>query len=164
MFRRLSTATILAVSLVLTGCASIVNGSNQVLSVETRNSAGPVIGANCKLENPKGVYYVTTPGTVSVNRAYDELNVKCEKAQEQPGLASVKSNTKAMAFGNIIFGGVIGAAVDVGTGAAYDYPMLITVLMGQSTNAPANTGPANAVPANAVPVNAAVMPTAAANP
>lgn len=160
MFRRLSTATILAVSLVLTGCASIVNGSNQVLSVETRNSAGPVIGANCKLENPKGVYYVTTPGTVSVNRAYDELNVKCEKAQEQPGLASVKSNTKAMAFGNIIFGGVIGAAVDVGTGAAYDYPMLITVLMGQSTNAPANTGPANAVP-----VNAAVMPTtAAANP
>lgn len=160
MFRRLSTATILAVSLVLTGCASIVNGSNQVLSVETRNSAGPVIGANCKLENPKGVYYVTTPGTVSVNRAYDELNVKCEKAQEQPGLASVKSNTKAMAFGNIIFGGVIGAAVDVGTGAAYDYPMLITVLMGQSTNVHGNTEQANAAPANA-----AVVPnTAAANP
>lgn len=160
MFLRISTAVVLAASLVLTGCASIVNGSNQVLSVETRNSAGPVIGANCKLENPKGVYYVTTPGTVSVNRAYDELNLKCEKAQEQAGLASVKSTTKAMAFGNIIFGGVIGAAVDVGTGAAYDYPMLITVMMGQSNNAPVNTGPASAVSANPV-----VAPnTVAANP
>lgn len=45
-------------------------------------------------------------------------------------MASVKSSTKAMAFGNIIFGGVIGAGVDVATGAAYDYPTMITVLMG----------------------------------
>jgi hypothetical protein len=38
-----------------------------------------------------------------------------------------------MAFGNILFGGVIGVGVDVATGAAYDYPALITVVFGQST-------------------------------
>lgn len=32
-----------------------------------------------------------------------------------------------MAFGNLLFGGVIGAGVDIGTGAAYDYPNLISV-------------------------------------
>jgi mannitol-specific phosphotransferase system IIBC component len=31
-------------------------------------------------------------------------------------------------------GGVIGAAVDAGSGAAYDYPMLITVLMEEVGN------------------------------
>jgi hypothetical protein len=31
-----------------------------------------------------------------------------------------------MLAGNIIFGGVIGGGVDVATGAAYDYPALIT--------------------------------------
>jgi hypothetical protein len=34
-----------------------------------------------------------------------------------------------MAFGNILFGGVIGAGVDVATGAAYDYPAVIEIDM-----------------------------------
>ncbi|MDH4481479.1 MAG: hypothetical protein QE279_02085 [Rhodoferax sp.] len=37
-----------------------------------------------------------------------------------------------MAFGNIIFGGVIGAGVDISTGTAYDYPSLIVVMMGKT--------------------------------
>ena len=36
-----------------------------------------------------------------------------------------------MAFGNILFGGVIGAGVDIATGAAYDYPELIVVEVDQ---------------------------------
>jgi hypothetical protein len=34
-----------------------------------------------------------------------------------------------MAFGNIIAGGIIGAGVDIHTGAAYDYPVSISVLL-----------------------------------
>ena len=49
------------------------------------------------------------------------------------GIAAVKSGTKAMAFGNILFGGIIGAAVDTSTGAAYDYPDLITIVMGKTS-------------------------------
>jgi hypothetical protein len=124
----------------LTGCASIVNGNNQVISVETRHKGQQVVGATCTLVNPKGTFYVTTPGTVTIHRAYDDLNVKCEKDGLQPGLTNVKSSTKPMAFGNIIFGGVIGAAVDAGSGAAYDYPTLISVIMGEAvTQAPAQS-------------------------
>jgi hypothetical protein len=61
------------------GCASIVNGTSQVISVETRIKGEPVAGASCKLQNDKGVFYVTTPGTVNVHRAYGDLAVRCEK-------------------------------------------------------------------------------------
>lgn len=113
----------------LTGCASIVNGQNQVVSVETRYKGQALVGANCQLNNGKGTFFVTTPGTVTVHRAYDDMNVKCEKEGLNPGITAVKSSTKPMAFGNVLFGGVIGAAVDAGSGAAYDYPTLITVIM-----------------------------------
>jgi hypothetical protein len=126
----LSLAAILGISS-LTGCASIVSGTSQVVSVETLHSSGNVAGATCKLENDKGVYYVTTPGTVTVHRAYGDMNVKCEKPGFDAGLASVKSSTKAMMAGNIVFGGFIGAGVDAASGAAYDYPALFQVMMGQ---------------------------------
>jgi hypothetical protein len=59
-----------------TGCASIVGGTNQSISLETRSNAGePVAGVNCKLENPKGTWFVTTPGSVTIHRAYDDLSV-----------------------------------------------------------------------------------------
>jgi hypothetical protein len=132
IFSRTAFITILFGSTLLTGCASIVNGTNQVVSVEARHKGTQVVGAQCALVNPKGTFYVTTPGTVTINRAYDDLNVKCEKDGMQPGMAAVKSSTKGMAFGNIIFGGIIGAAVDTSSGAAYDYPTLISVIMGES--------------------------------
>ncbi len=128
----------------LSGCASIVNGTNQIVSVETKLAGQAVSGVVCKLENSKGVFYVTTPGTVTLLRAYGDLSVKCDKENIDSGLASVKSHTKGMAFGNILFGGVIGVAVDAGTGAAYDYPSLITVAMGESTQLPLAVLPAQA--------------------
>lgn len=139
--RVLIPATLLFGASLLTGCASIVNGSNQVLSVETASREGKVIGATCELKNPKGTFFVTTPGTVTIHRAYDDLNIRCEKVGHEPGLAAVKSSTKAMAFGNLVFGGVIGAAVDAGSGAAYDYPSLITVMMGASSTIAQPAGP-----------------------
>lgn len=88
----------------ITGCASIVSGSSQVVSVETRDEDRPVPGARCKLANSKGTYYVTTPGTVTISRAYGDLSVRCDKEDMEAGLATVKSTTKAMAFGNILLG------------------------------------------------------------
>lgn len=119
----------------LIGCASIVSGSNQSVSVETRADSGQnVAGASCKLTNNKGSWFVTTPGSTIVNRSYEDLAVRCEKESHEPGFVAAKSSTKGMAFGNIIFGGVIGAGVDISTGAAYDYPTLITVTMGKGSS------------------------------
>lgn len=119
----------LSALMLATGCASIVSGTNQVISVETVTDAGKVDGANCKLQNDKGVYFVTTPGTVTVRRAYGDMNVSCEKDGHPTSVASVKSTTKAMMAGNILFGGLIGVGIDAASGAAYDYPVMFQIRM-----------------------------------
>ena len=56
----------------VTGCASITTGQNQSLSVETPGC----FAATCKLSNDKGTWYVSsTPGTVTVERAYGDMLV-----------------------------------------------------------------------------------------
>ena len=102
----------------ITGCASIVTGQDQTISINTPNCKG----AQCTMTNPEGTYYVTTPGTVTVNKEYGDLVVTCEKEGIDPFTMQVASSTKGMAFGNILLGGIIGAGVDIATGAAYDYP------------------------------------------
>ena len=147
---------VVAVSASLTGCASIVSGTNQIVSVETLQATGKVEGATCKLENDKGVYYVTTPGTVTVRRAYGDMSVRCEKPGMEAGIASIKSSTKGMAFGNVVFGGVIGAGVDIASGAAYDYPNLFQVMMGQTTIIAPAAAPSTAQARAGAPAQAAV--------
>lgn len=105
------------------GCASVTSGNDQSLSVAT----APEVAAQCQLSNDAGTWFVpTTPGSVMVERDASDMTVICRKGA-MSGTARVASETKALAFGNILAGGIIGAAVDRGTGAAFDYPALITV-------------------------------------
>jgi hypothetical protein len=132
-----TTAAIAAAALV-SGCATVTTGTNQSLSVETRVKGNAVAGATCKLANDKGTWFVNTPGSVTVNRSYGDMSVNCTHDKHPSGVAIVRSSTKAMAFGNIIVGGVIGAAVDIGTGSAYDYPSLISLELGMTQSLPEN--------------------------
>lgn len=114
------------------GCASIVGGVNQSISVQTEGTAGPVVGATCKLENKEGTWFVTTPGSTTVHRSGGDLAVNCDKETYPTATTAAASGFKALALGNVLFGGLIGIGVDLATGAAWDYPELITVLMGES--------------------------------
>jgi hypothetical protein len=130
MFRTIFVGGAILAAILCTGCASIVGGQNQSISVTTANSDGNnVDGAKCNLQNDKGSWYATTPGSVTVRRSYGDLLVTCKLDGAGPGTASVKSTTKALAFGNVVFGGVIGVAVDTASGAAYDYPTSIRIAM-----------------------------------
>ena len=139
--KRACLVAVLATAGLTSGCASIVTGYNQSLSIETRTAEAQVAGANCKLSNDKGTWFVISPGSTTVQRSYGDLTVHCEKEGMQPGLLTAKSTTKGMAFGNILFGGIIGAGVDIATGAAYDYPALISVEMGKTTQVPSPVEP-----------------------
>lgn len=122
--KKLSLLPVMALLMMATGCASIVNGKNQSVSVST----APVQGATCSLENNKGKWYIpSTPSSVTVERSYRDLQINCDKKGYREGTKKVASATKGMAFGNILFGGVIGAGVDMADGAAYDYPSDIQV-------------------------------------
>lgn len=113
------------------GCASITGTTLQSVSVQTVDKESKeVSGSACELSNNKGKWFVTTPGSVNINRSNDDLSVVCKKDGYEPGRASVVSDTKGSMFGNIIFGGGIGAIVDHNSGAAYEYPTLLQVEMG----------------------------------
>ena len=116
----------------LPGCATIVGGLTQRVSVETKAQGAQVEGAECTLANSKGTWPVTTPGSVAIRRAYGDLSVTCKHDKWPDGTATVKSLTKGLAYGNVIVGGGIGVGVDIATGSAYDYPTLLTIEMGQS--------------------------------
>lgn len=135
LVRAAAAAAIVASSL-LTGCASIVDGTSQVVTVEARSQGQLVKGASCKLQNAKGTFYVTAPGTVTIHRSRDDLVVQCDKENIKPGLAKIKSSVKGMTYGNILLGGIVGVIVDQSSGAAFDYPAMVTVLMGESSGAP----------------------------
>lgn len=123
--------SVLVIAALTSGCASITGSPNQSVSVQTRELNGGVVSsANCELTNNKGKWFVTTPGSVMIHRSNDDMQVLCSKTGFEPGRAAVVSDTKASMFGNIIFGGAIGAIIDHSNGSAYEYPTFIQVLMG----------------------------------
>jgi len=114
----------------LSGCASIVDGTTQSVLLDTT----PVKGAHCTLENNKGAWSVPyTPGSISIHRSYEALHITCNKRGYDTAAKQVDSSTKGMAFGNVVLGGVIGGGVDAADGAAYDYPSQINVPMHATT-------------------------------
>jgi len=125
----------------LSGCASIVSGVNQPLSVETRLNGEAVAGAACRLSSNKGTWFVTTPGSLTVHRGFQDLVVECTKNGLPPSIDSIPSHVRPIAFGNIVFGGIIGVVVDSGDGAAFDYPDLITIDIGRGAGAVPTTAP-----------------------
>ena len=113
--------SILFIFIILGGCASITESKNQSMSVTT----GEVTGAMCTLSNSKGSYYVNTPGSVMVRNACDQLSISCAKegyVPANPAAGTVQDKAKNMAWGNLVFGGIIGLAVDRTTGAGCQYP------------------------------------------
>jgi len=117
-----------------TGCASITGSTSQSVSVRTKDQNGAEIsGVNCDLVNKNGTWFITSPGSVVVHRSNDDMKVTCKKEGISPGTAAVVSDVKGSMFGNIVFGGGIGAIVDHVDGSAYEYPTLIEIAMGTFT-------------------------------
>ena len=128
-----SRLAILIVCASLTGCASIVSGTQQSITLETQSWGSPT-SAFCTLSNDKGNWTLMTPGSVSVHRSYSDLNVECQSQGLPKVSTNVKSNMKPLTYGNILLGGVIGTSIDTLNGAAYDYPDKVTLELIRSFN------------------------------
>ncbi|HEY2071716.1 MAG TPA: hypothetical protein VGG48_19305 [Rhizomicrobium sp.] len=111
--------TVLALAgIALSGCATIINGTTQSVSISTP----PVAGAQCTLTSSEGTWYVTTPGSVTVHKTKNDLNATCKKDGYQDATTVIPSKFNATTVGNVLLGGVIGIGVDAASGANYSYP------------------------------------------
>ena len=108
---------LLLISLLGTGCASFLSDSSQPVTIVTPNCPG----AQCTLTNSKGTFHVEkTPATVPVRKAYGDLTVNCSKGEKTHKQTFESSAVGAM-YGNILLGGIIGGAIDAGTGKGFEY-------------------------------------------
>ncbi|HQT25555.1 MAG TPA: hypothetical protein PLK99_03030 [Burkholderiales bacterium] len=119
---------ILIALLAVTGCASITESKLQPVSVQTVEGGKEVAGAGCTLTNDVGKWFVTTPGSVTIHKSTDDLSVDCTK-QSEKGHEKIVSKANGGVWGNILVGGGIGYVVDRNTGAGFDYPTNITVVL-----------------------------------
>ena len=135
----------------LAGCATISESPTQRLEVHAIMEHKEIAGVGCVLTNDAGRWFVTAPGRVTVARSAGNLFVDCRKGTESAGQERFVSrpNSSAM-IGNVATAG-LGYLLDKKTGAGFDYPEVLTVLMkpaGRPVAAPGHTP--QAAPANVV--------------
>ncbi len=107
-------------------CSTIVSGTDQSVTVITEPS-----GAECTLERDGVAIAVInpTPGTVNVDKSSQNISVLCTREEHQDSAGVLSSTFESMTFGNILFGGVIGVAIDASSGAMNQYPDSVTIVM-----------------------------------
>jgi uncharacterized protein YceK len=100
----------LACGLVIVGCATIMHGTTQGIGF-----ASTPTGAAITVDNQT---HGTTPTVVNLSRK-DTHIVKIELAGYQPFETTITRSVSGWVWGNIVFGGLIGLAVDAISGGLY---------------------------------------------
>jgi hypothetical protein len=120
-------AAVLPLALV-TGCASVTSGTSQPVAITTVCEGRIVHDVACVLVNDKGRWDLKTPGTAVIQKSYGDLSITC-RAGASSGTASFVSKSNGGAWGNLLLGGLIGYAVDSSSGAGFEYPTQVPVVM-----------------------------------
>lgn len=88
------------------GCGTIMNGTGTTINISSVPRANVIID---------GKKYGKTPLTVKLGNKEDH-HVQMVADGYQPYNGTIKSDLSGWIFGNVLIGGIIGMAVDVGTG------------------------------------------------
>ena len=107
----------LAALAMLSGCASIVSGTSQEITI---TSSPP--GADCVVSRQgMMLQQVTTPASPTVQRNRHDLSVACSKSGYVTATQFNNSGVEPWLFGNIFIGGLVGLMIDFSTGAESRY-------------------------------------------
>jgi hypothetical protein len=138
---RILNAAVSAVALALGGCATIIAGPSQEITVNTNPS-----GADCVInrEGAKIGEVNPTPGVAKIEKTKNNIALVCSKNGYQDAAYMAHSDIEGATFGNIALGGLIGWGVDsaMGSDNHYQSPINITLVPrvpGASMDAPSST-------------------------
>ncbi len=123
--RTITAITVLGCA-VAVGCATITKGTDDLVTIDTKPD-----GAQCILFTPdKQIAVVNpTPGSIKVPKSKKDLSVRCEKDGYFPTEGVIASSFQAMTIGNVLFGGIIGVAIDAGSGAMHKYESGVSITL-----------------------------------
>jgi len=103
-------AGLILTALTLIGCATIMHGTSQDIGITSQP-----IGATVTIDN---MSYGQTPVIAKLSRK-DNHTVNLDLKGYQPFAATITRSTSGWVWGNILFGGLIGLAVDAISGGLY---------------------------------------------
>lgn len=113
----------------MAGCATLTDSNVQQVRVQTILENREVSGVGCVLFNDVGRWFVTSPGSVSIRKSNQPLRVDCRQEGASWAYEKVDSKLNATVWGNVLLTAGAGYLVDRNTGAGYDYPDTLTVLL-----------------------------------
>ncbi|MCP5422919.1 MAG: hypothetical protein H6959_08355 [Chromatiaceae bacterium] len=125
-FAHLALTTIAICGGCLSGCATVTTGSDQSITITSVPD-----GAKCLMTRDGETIGAisSTPGSVLVNKDKDPITIECSLAGHQAATESVDSKFQGATLGNVLIGGVIGIAIDAGSGAMNKYPGAIEIVL-----------------------------------
>ena len=124
--RPLAWATVLLLAFGLSGCASFLNEDTQKVTVRLMCKTRTV-KATCYAENDVGRWSFTAPATFVVSNSNSSLEITCKAPSTQRFTVSTMPMPTWALAGNLLAGGVIGAAVDVLNATGLKYPENIDI-------------------------------------
>lgn len=99
----------------LIGCASVQIESVQKIEIVSKP------GVSCTAKNLLGTWTVVGSGSFAAYRDNSPLDVTCSNGFTQRINYTSSKETK----GNVMWGGLVGFAVDAAKGTAYEYPVTV---------------------------------------
>lgn len=101
---------------VLPACATLTHKSAHHLSVITD------VSADCVFSDKLGPRHFHAPGVVMAEPSDAPATITCTRKGYKPASTAVDTHMNGMVLGNLLFGGLIGLAIDAGSGNASSYP------------------------------------------
>lgn len=108
----------------LPSCASIVSDNDSTTYIATEPE-----GARCELHGQDFTRVVTAPDSINLPAEAAPITVACKADGFRTTTQELDTSMDGWVVGNLIFGGIIGVAIDAARGAGMKYPSQITVLL-----------------------------------
>lgn len=114
-------SSIFILGMLLSGCATIVRGSDQRVVIDSTPSKATVIVTGYKSNVDRNIKYFSvyeTPCSIMLPRKYS-YNMAFQKYGYEVDNVNCPSIVDGAIAGNIVFGGILGAGIDLLSGSAY---------------------------------------------
>jgi uncharacterized protein YceK len=115
---------VLALTALTGGCASIVSDDDSTTYIETIPEK-----ARCELHGQDFTRVVNTPTSLSLPSNAAPITVACKTEGYRNTIKELDTSIDGWILGNLIFGGIIGVAIDAARGAGMKYPPRITIIL-----------------------------------
>lgn len=134
--------SIIATTLLLTGCANMQEGSQQFVTIKTPVNVynnDETTGMQCILSNEEGTWKTKPYVPVKIDRDGNDLLINCSNGSKTRILTIPPELSLSYLFLDILYYCIVSCAIDGVTNSIYFYPEIIVVPIEKKADIPTPT-------------------------